>query len=82
MKKRSSLYSEEQQNELSIIFAECDPNYVEEVWKTLKKPPMNIHQLALIPQTLYDRLAIAARKNRDTYKVLQKELVADSEEAE
>jgi len=62
------LVSQEQADELSLVFIECDPEYIEKVWKTLRKPPIGIESLNQLPLHLFDRIKAAASRNRDEYR--------------
>jgi hypothetical protein len=73
--------SRDQANELIIIFTECDPNYIEKVWQTLRKPPISVETIEQLPSTLYDRIKNASLKNRDEFRSkIEKEHTFDSEE--
>jgi len=58
--------SDEQCTELSKVFAECDTAYIQKVWDTLDK--MGIATYKEIPSSMYERIFMAAVKNRDEYR--------------
>lgn len=71
--------SAEQSRELETIFCQCDPLYLEKVWKTLKKPPISIESLEQLPANLFERIRTAALKNKEEYEASQEDLFEDEE---
>jgi len=61
------IISKEQAEELCEIFKECEPKYVDSVFTTLKKSPINVENIENLPLNLFDRIKIAALRNRETY---------------
>ncbi len=66
--------SAEQSRELETIFCQCDPLYLEKVWKTLKKPPIGIESLDQLPANLFERILTAALKNKEEFDLKMKEI--------
>lgn len=57
--------SKEQAEELMSILEFCDSKYQTNVLAFIKKPPYNAHTLYDLPLSLYDRVKLAAIKNKD-----------------
>lgn len=72
--------SAEQSRELETIFCQCDPLYLEKVWKTLKKPPIAIESLEQLPANLFERIRTAALKNKEEYQASQEDDIFGEEE--
>lgn len=60
--------SREQATELIVLFTECDPNYIDKVWQTLRKPPISVETIEKLPASLYERIKAASLKNRDEFR--------------
>jgi phage recombination protein Bet len=58
----------EQAESLGEILVQCDPAYLEKVWKTLRDMIPPIKDLREIPVSIFDRLMSAALKNRESYQ--------------
>lgn len=72
--------SAEQSRELETIFCQCDPLYLEKVWKTLKKPHIAIESLEQLPANLFERIRTAALKNKEEYQASQEDDIFCEEE--
>lgn len=73
--------SAEQSRELETIFLECDPLYLEKVWKTLRKHPISIESLEQLPLNLFERIRAAALKNREEYfSTIKQEILEEKDE--
>ena len=58
----------EQAESLGETLAQCDPAYLQKVWKTLRDMIPPIKDLREIPVSIFDRLMSAALKNRESYQ--------------
>lgn len=60
--------TQEQCDNLGEVLSQCDPEYLQKVWKTLKEMIPPIKDLKDVPLALFERLMSAALKNRETYQ--------------
>lgn len=60
--------TEVQAEELGNVLMECDPEYLQNVWKTLKKMIPPITDLKEIPSSIFERMMKAAQNNRTQYQ--------------
>ena len=70
------LISDQQAEELRNVFNDCNPDYIEKVWQTLRKPPISIETLNQLPLSLFDRIHSAALKNRNEYQTSLSDTIA------
>jgi len=67
---------------LADILSQCDPAYLQNVWKTLRSMDPPITDLKQIPIDILDRMMKAATKNRESYQEQIAKIDSDSQAPE
>lgn len=67
-KSNSDVITKDQVDELGRILMSCDPTYMQSVFDTLKKAPLNISNLKDLPVPYYEKVKTAALKKRDEFQ--------------
>lgn len=65
--KKNEMISLEQASELQKLIDSCSEQYQDQLWKTLRKAPIEITSIEELPLNLYDRIRSAAIKKREEH---------------